>query len=125
MKILPMMSRGVVLVHEDESIEMAPMQIWHTKNGTRLRIGRNVYFFNLDGSYDGSEHRMTYARGSDKEREMDAALTLSGENKGFAPEVPHYPPDTPGHQAEVAAWPYAEHIPGGRSYELKSSRKPS
>jgi hypothetical protein len=108
-----MMSRGVVLVHSDQTIEMAPMQVWFTRTGARIRIGRNVYFFDADGRYDGSEHKMSFAHGSDAQRAVDEALRQSRENKGLAPEEAHYQEGTPGHREETAAWPFARAIPGG------------
>ena len=120
MKVLPMMSRGVVFVREDETVELAPMQVWHTRSGTHVRIGRNVYFFNPDGSYDGSEHKVH----ADKRRELEEALRQSGDNKGLAPEEPYHPDGSPGHREETAAWPFARHQPGGKSY-LVRGKKPS
>jgi len=124
MKILPMMSRGVPFVREDETVELAPMQVWLTKSGPRIRIGRNVYFFNPDGSFDGSEHKLVTANVA-KRHEVNEALQRSGENKGLAPEEAYYPEGSPGHREETAAWPFAKHAPGGKNYALKNERKPS
>ena len=115
MKILPMMHRGVALVHDDGvTIEMAPMQIWRQKNGTTvLRLGRNTFYFNDDGTYDGSEHAMN--AGSPQ---LEEALKISAENRGLAPDTPYFPPGSPGHAEETRAWPSAKHQAGGKVYEV-------
>jgi hypothetical protein len=119
MKILPMMSRGVVLVHEDGTFEMAPMQVWRSGSGqTVIRLGNNAYFFQDSGKYDGSEHRIV--EGSDLDKALPVALAESSANKGLAPEVAYYPEGTPGHARETSAWPAAKHHPGGKPYLVKA-----
>ncbi len=51
MKVLPTMSRGIVLLHEDgKTFEMAPFQVFRSASGsTIIRIGRTALFFDADG----------------------------------------------------------------------------
>jgi hypothetical protein len=114
MKILPMMHKGVVLLHEDgATIEMAPMQIWRQKDGTTvLRLGRNAFYFNEDGSFDGSEHAMDPAKAT----LIDDALKLARENRGLAPDTAYHVPGTPQYLDETRAWPTARRQTGGKIY---------
>ena len=122
MKILPCMSRGVVLVHEDDSFEMAPFQVFRTKDATVFRIGRNAFFFDDDGRYDGSEHQLDGVYGMDdpKLAAVNEALNLSGENKGLPPDKAYYPQGTPGYDRETAAWVNARPDLSGQNYVVKT-----
>lgn len=125
MKILPCMSKGVVLVHEDGSFEMAPFQVFRTKDATVVRLGRNAYFFDDGGRFDGSEHQLDGVSGMDdpKLAAVNEALTLSGKNKGIPPDRAYYPPGTPGYERETATWSGAEPDPSGQNYLLKAKKR--
>jgi len=118
MKILPIMSRGVPFVRGDDTLEMVPMQVWRdAKGSTVIRLGKNAYFFDEDGKYDGSEHKATEGRSADKT--LTASLEASSRNRGLPPEEAYYPEGTPAHARETAAWPAAAKIPGGKVYTVK------
>lgn len=116
MKILPMMSRGVVFVHEDgKTFEMAPFQIFIGGSGqTVLRIGSNAFFFDKNGKFDGTEsHVAGHAPDSPAASLFKQAFDLQGQNQGLAPDKPYFTPGTPGHEAETRGWGAARPDPAG------------
>lgn len=108
MKILPCLSRGIVLLHEDgKTFEMAPLQVFRGPGGgTVLRIGRNALFFNIDGRFDGSECRIEPCdpKSPDAKALMDA-FHEQEQNKNCSPDTTYFQPGTPGHVAETRTWP--------------------
>lgn len=112
MKILPMMSKGVVFVHEDgKTFEMAPVQVFISGSGrqTVIRIGHNTLYFNQDGTFDGSEARVTGIHKRSPEAELiREAFELQGKNKGLPPDEPYFVPGTPGYDNETRPWPTAK-----------------
>jgi len=119
MKILPMMCKGVVFVHEDgKTFEMAPLQVFRSGSGqTAIRIGNNVLFFDTDGSFDGTEsHVAGMAPDSPEASLLTEAFVLQGEYKGLPPDVPYFEPGTPGYEAETRSWLSAQKEHGGQLY---------
>ena len=127
MKIMPMMSRGVPFVIETEEeqgfVTMLPMQVWRATTGqTLLRIGNNLFVFDEDGSFDGTEHKCHGP--PEAEKAMNEILDKSGENKGLAPDEPYFSPGSPGWEREVLAWKDAKHQPMGQNYTVHSKKRP-
>ena len=114
MKILPMQSRGIVLMHEDgKTIEMAPMQVFRQRNGnTIIRIGRNTLHFLEDGTFDGEECACSAGA---KQEEIVAALQQSAANQGQPPETTYFEEGTRGWEDETAGR-------GGAQKELREGR---
>lgn len=114
MKILPMMSKGIVLMHEDGSFEMAPLQVFRfTKNGwTAIRVGRNMLFFHADGVFDGTECYPPRGLEIDSEEaeELKKAFHTQGKNQGLPPEEPYFQPGSSGYTDETRAWSSKEKI---------------
>lgn len=121
-----MMSKGVVVVHEDGTFELAPMQVWRNNKGsTVIRLGRNTFFFNEDGTYDGSEHKAgPFPAESPEAKAITEALEVAGKSKGLAPEDPYYQPGTPGWQRETQAWANAKADPMTGETYLTNASKP-
>lgn len=117
MKILPHMSRVIVLAHEDgKTFEMAPFQVFIGASGmTCIRIGRNVLFFDENGIFDGTESN--FCAGTDPES-IQQAFELQGQCKGLAPETPYFPPGSPAFAAETRAWPSAKKERSGQNYAI-------
>lgn len=113
MKLLPMMSRGVPFVHEGPEgcfLTMVPMQVWRSRRGaTILRIGSNTFYFDPDGKFDGTEHKI----GGPPEaiERLHKALDESGKNRGLAPDEPYFEPGSDGWEDEVRAWANARSEP--------------
>jgi len=119
MKILPTMSKGIVLVHEDgKTFEMAPLQVFISAGGsTVIRIGNNALFFDKDGKFDGTEsHVSGMDRDSPEAAMLREAFKLQGEYKGLPPDVAYFQPDSPGYAAETRSWPAAKKEDGGQLY---------
>lgn len=119
MKILPTMSKGVVLLHEDgRTFEMAPFQVFLSGGGqTCIRIGRNAFFFERDGSFDGSECKVSgINQDSPEAYTIQNAFNEQGRNKGMAPEAPYFAPGSKGHTAETQGWPLARQEASGKTY---------
>ena len=105
MKIEPMMSRGIVLMHADGKFEMAPMQVFKSSTGqTVIRIGNNALFFDENGSFDGSECVCPANVTKAQMHRVGAAIAQQAENEGLAPSAPYFEPGSNGHAAETAAW---------------------
>lgn len=107
MKIMPMVSSGVVLMHEDGSFEMAPLQVFRSATGqTVIRLGNNALFFKEDGSFDGNECKIP---GGGVPVEQAAALQGAfheqGKNTGKAPAEAYFQEGSRGWDREVAGWP--------------------
>ena len=102
MKINPTMSKGIVLMHQDGSYEMAPFQVFRGNNATIIRIGNNTLFFEENGKFDGSE-----CGGVPKEKaeEFMRAFEIQDENKDKAPDKPYFEPGSNGWEKETADWP--------------------
>ena len=109
MKILPMMSRGVVMLHGDgKTFEMAPLQVFRGPNGyTCIRYGRNVLFFDKDGGFDGTESTLNgVADAKAVADELRHAFEAQQQNRGQPPEYPYFGPWREDFRAaELAAWP--------------------
>ena len=119
MKILPHMSKAVVFVHEDgKTFEMTPLQVFISAGGqTAIRIGRNVLFFDKDGTFDGTESSVAgFSHDSPEAALIREAFELQGRYKGMAPEEPYFQPGSPGHAAETRAWVSAKREDGGKLY---------
>jgi hypothetical protein len=119
MKILPHMSKAVVLLHEDgKTFEMAPFQVFQAWEGqTIIRIGRNTFFFDKDGKFDGTECAVAGLEfDSPEARMIQQAFDLQGEYKGLAPETPYFEPGSPGYAHETRAWPTAKAEAPGHGY---------
>jgi hypothetical protein len=127
-KILPVMSRGVVYVHEDgETFEMAPLQVFRGDGGqTVVRIGRNCLFFDESGRFDGTEsHPAGIAPDSEVAQRIRAAFDAQGQNRGLPPDEPYFQPGTRGHAAETRAWPAAQRErDGGGVYTMVHGKPP-
>lgn len=108
MKILPTLSRGIVLLHEDGvTFEMAPFQVFRGEGGgTVIRIGRNALFFNIEGRFDGNECKVEPLDPSspDAKALMDA-VHAQQENKNCAPDSSYFSPGSAGYLAETRVWP--------------------
>jgi len=120
MKILPTMSRGVVFLHEDgKTFELAPFQVFLSGNTTIIRIGRNTFFFNADGRFDGTEAQVVGFRPDSPEAQMlHEAFELQGRYKGLPPDEPYFSPGTAGFTAETRAWSTAKREDGGQLYDV-------
>ena len=109
MKILPMMSEAVVMLHEDgKSFEMVPLQVFRAPNGyTCIRYGRNVLFFNKDGSFDGTESTLNGVLAEPAfAEELKQAFAQQRDNHGKPPLYPYFGPWREDFRAaELAAWP--------------------
>lgn len=119
MKILPSMCRGFVFVHEDgKTFEFAPLQVFLGGGGqTIIRIGRNVLYFNKDGTFDGTESHVDHLKPDSPELKMiHEAFELQGELKGLPPDEPYFQPGTPGHAAETRMWASGQRQDGGKMY---------
>lgn len=109
-KLHPFVHRGFVLMHcNGVDFEMAPMQLFISEGGPALRIGRNMIFFNPDGTLDGSECKPgTYVEGSAQEQlasKLCDAYDLQTDNRNQAPLHAYFSVGTKGWVREVSAWP--------------------
>lgn len=108
MKILPMMHKGIVFVHDDgKTFEVIPLQIFVSKNNmTVIRIGNNTIWFDKDGGFDGTESKLAEVSvDGERARLIQEAFEIQGENRGLAPETPYFPIGTPAYEAETRSWP--------------------
>jgi hypothetical protein len=107
MKILPTISSGIVLMHEDGTFEMAPFQVFRSSDSkTIIRIGNNTLWFNEDGTFSGSECRIPGGGLPIEEAAtLQAAFEIQGSNKGRAPAEPYFEEETVGWKKELAGWP--------------------
>jgi hypothetical protein len=108
MKILPFLSRGIVLLHEDGmTFEMAPLQVFRGPGGgVVIRIGRNALFFNNEGRFDGSECKLEPIDPSAPEaKAIMEAVHSQQENKNCAPDSPYFQPGSALYLAETRVWP--------------------
>lgn len=106
MKILPFMSKGVVLMHEDgKTFEMAPLQVFRsTGNGwTVIRIGRNTLYFTETGAFDGTECSTTMKQGPEADL-LAEAFAVQKHHHGLPPEEPYFPEGSGYHTDETRAW---------------------
>ena len=109
MKILPIVHKGIVLMHEDGSFEMAPFQVFRgADGGTVIRIGHNAIFFDKKGAFDGTECRVPASVdaqvGDDYSDQLAAAFDEQGRNRGKAPTSAYFGVDSRGWHRETAAW---------------------
>jgi len=119
MKILPAMSKGIVLVHEDgKTFELAPFQVFISGGGqTVIRIGRNAIFFDKDGRFDGTEsHPAGTDIDSPEAKRIREAFEVQGQYKGLPPDEPYFQPGTKGHTEETRAWANARQENSGQTY---------
>jgi len=109
MKIMPAVSSGIVLMHEDGTFEMAPFQVFRAANGqTVIRIGNNTLWFGENGQFDGSECKIPGgALPIEEAAKLQAAFDVQGENKNKAPAEPYFEEGSKGWEREVAGWPKA------------------
>lgn len=107
MKILPMVNSGIVLMHEDGTFEMAPLQVFRASNGkTVIRIGNNTLWFSENGTFDGSECKMPgQGLPIEKAAALQAAFEVQGSNAGQAPAEAYFEEGSAGFQREAAGWP--------------------
>lgn len=107
-KVLPVLHRGVVLLHEDgKTFEIAPLQVFRVNGGgTVLRIGRNAFHFTVDGRLDSNECRIA-PMGPDAPEAQALAKAYSEQdrNRNLAPDEAFFKPGTPGYLAETRVWP--------------------
>ena len=110
MKILPCMSKGIVLMHEDGTFELAPFQVFLSAGGqTVIRIGRTALYFDKDGRFDGEEcHGRSAPELAQSNELLVDALEASKRNQGLAPEEPYFQPGSPAFERETAAWAHAK-----------------
>lgn len=108
MKILPMVTSGEVFMHTDGSVEMTPMQVIASEDGMMIRIGLNIFFFDKDGKYSGSEMHLPkhspYAS-PDGIEAINDMLSQAAKNIGKAPETAYFQPGTDGWIDETDGWP--------------------
>ncbi|HEY5657329.1 MAG TPA: hypothetical protein VIY27_06030 [Myxococcota bacterium] len=119
-QLQPFVSAGVPLLREDGSVEMPPMQLFVTASGsTILRIGNNTLWFDENGVFDGTEHRLTKRSSQAK---LEQAMAVADELRGMAPPEPYFQPGSDGWESEVAGWPEEgeepERGPGGAFYQV-------
>lgn len=105
----PFVTAGEVLVRPDgEGFDIVPLSLFRLADGrTCLRIGRNVLYFQGDGTYDGPEGR-TKEMPIEESRTLAAAYGRCAGNRGRRPHEAHFAEGTPGHAAETGIWPAAE-----------------
>lgn len=116
----PFVSAGEVFMHEDgETFEVAPLSLFQLEDGqVVLRIGRNTYWFDPDGNYDGPECVTPPVPGassmSDEEiirrsnrrfKPLMDALTQCKQHRNQRPKMAYFETGTPGYRAETAIWP--------------------
>ncbi len=107
MKINPMMNAGIVLMHNDGTFELAPLQVFESASGsTVIRIGNNALFFTPDGEFDGFECHVPkdMSLSDSYGQRLTEAFIVQGANKGKAPAEPYFEPGSNGWKKEVAAW---------------------
>lgn len=108
MKILPTISKGIVLMHEDGAHEMAPFQIFQLDNGmTIIRIGNNALHFDEDGKFDGSECKFPdgVVIDDNQQHAIVEAFEQQSANRGNAPlGHPYFAQGSRGWEREVASW---------------------
>lgn len=105
MKIMPAISSGVVLMHEDGTFEMAPFQVFRSDKGqTIIRLGNNTLWFDENGKFDGNECKVPEAGTTDMGALQEAFKAQEG-NKNRAPVPAYFQEDTSGWKREVADWP--------------------
>lgn len=121
MKILPVMAKEIVWLHEDGTFEMAPLQVFRERDGgTAIRIGRNLLLFREDGTLAGTEAKA----GDDVDVDaMVQAYERQGEGRGLPPEESYYHPSTPGYETETRAWAHAKKEGGGDMYAVVPAEK--
>jgi|APFre7841882654_1041346.scaffolds.fasta_scaffold143578_1 hypothetical protein len=124
MKILPSMCKGFVFVHEDgKSFEFAPLQVFLSGSQTAIRIGRNILFFNKDGTFDGTESHLAGLESDSPElKRIREAFDLQGEMKGLPPDESYFQPGTPGYVAETRMWASGRKEDAGDVYCAKVPR---
>ena len=83
-------SSGEVFMAEDGTLHEVPFEVIPTEDGWLvIRIGRNTYWFNEKGEYDGSEH----ASPMNDELYIDSLnrkLKECVKNRGKAAEPPYF-----------------------------------
>jgi len=105
MKLKPTINKGIVLMHEDGSFEMAPFQIFSTQYHTIIRIGNNALFFDAEGNFDGSEGKVPKGcMNNHSEEEILKAYQHQVDNDGKAPEEPYFASQSNAWECEVKAW---------------------
>lgn len=94
-------------MHEDGTFEMAPMQIFRLpKTGmTVLRLGRNAFFFDKDGHYDGSECKLPDETSIEDTEEIRKAFERAALNHGRVPAEPYFRPERGEAEVEQSGWP--------------------
>jgi hypothetical protein len=114
MKILPAISKGIVLMRDDGTFEMAPFQVFRSAAGMSvIRIGNNVLYFDKNGVFDGSECKCPpgIAVGDQFEVALKAAFSEQVGNRGHAPVGnPYFSAHSAGWEREVASWPTAKGV---------------
>ena len=106
MKIIPCMNSGIPFVLNDgRSLEIVPLQVFRSASGqTAIRIGRNILFFNENGTFDGTEARVAEDISEDECDTLVAALESSKTTDGVAPAEPYFMVGSDGYDAETRAW---------------------
>jgi hypothetical protein len=93
-KILPYTNRGISFISSDGKVELLPFEVRRTKDGgTVICIGRNAYFFDESGKFDGPEHKVKDV--SFNMDELTAAIEKGRENEGFTPDEPYFESSRP------------------------------
>jgi hypothetical protein len=106
-RLLCFVSAGEVFVHEDGSFEIAPLSLWRRKGGGFIfRVGRNTYWFNADGAYDGPEFKLNRdIVPPERQAALIDALNSCPDNRNQAPAEAYFAEDAPGYKDETAVWP--------------------
>lgn len=103
-KLQPFVSRGEPVMRNNGDVEMVPVQLFvGSAGGYIFRIGQTTLWFNQEGVYDGTEHKMP-DHDTLEESGLEEMLLLSAKNRGFAPAQPYFQPGDPGYEAETAGW---------------------
>ena len=107
MILKPSMSAGIVMVHDDGiAFDVVPFQVFQLSSGaTIIRIGRNALWFDPDGAFDGTEHRLPAGVDPVVQKMLVASLEMAQKNRGKPPEESYFRPGAPGHASETASWP--------------------
>ena len=111
----PFVTSGEVLVRPDgKGFDVVPISLFRLDSGqTCLRVGRNVLYFNADGTYDGPEGRVEDVVDS---QALTAAYARCRGNRDKRPTEPHFAAETKGHGAETGIWPAAPDRARGRTH---------